>query len=455
MTFHVRSYHVLAIVAGILLASIGAGSALAAVAQPVPTCQVDKAMELMITDLSVVEDCIRTTWGPCVITPGPSATQGAWTFGKLMEGIFGTTDPRILSKQVLAWLAHWESDQVINGDTVRARPAIRSLVTDPWLLASGNDNFLNMKLAPMRLLAIVARIDLRQSPTYGNGNAGEARFVFGVLDSNGNPTSFTVILEYGLVASTCQDIKDWALAFHSLGSFATFDESYKQALQDITDLFTSINGDPSKPNGSSLNQLRTNEIALSSPWELREFRLQANPDGTAPFKESTVAQTPEGPELIPGGDPGHQGTQLLADYILENEADILNNQHVVPLIFHHQTFRGGAAPHALQLGWDGPPPTCSSFTTPSSLEARHIFSLNTCSGCHGATETGTFFLQITPRSAGVESSLAGFLTGITTTDLCGLSHSFDDLGRRADDLCDVIEKSCPDLLAETPTNRVH
>ena len=35
----------------------------------------------------------------------------------------------------------------------------------------------------MRLLAIVNRLDLRKNAAYG-GEAGEARFVFGVIDRN-------------------------------------------------------------------------------------------------------------------------------------------------------------------------------------------------------------------------------------------------------------------------------
>ena len=58
--------------------------------------------ELLIRDLSVVEDCQRTTWGPC---PIGTKVNAAWTFGRLMEGLAGTTDPATLSNFVLRWLS--------------------------------------------------------------------------------------------------------------------------------------------------------------------------------------------------------------------------------------------------------------------------------------------------------------------------------------------------------------
>src|SRR5262249_7837156 len=91
---------------------------------------VDPARELMITDLSVVEDPVRTTW-----TSNPSnEEQGAWTFGQLMASMSGTHTP---SDYVLSWLKTWETAQVVNGFTVAARPNVRTLITNPWRQGSG------------------------------------------------------------------------------------------------------------------------------------------------------------------------------------------------------------------------------------------------------------------------------------------------------------------------------
>ena len=65
----------------------------------------------------------------------------------------------------------------------------------------------------------------------------------------------------------------------------------------------------------------------------------------------------------------------------------------------------------------------------TNAEARHKFSLNTCNGCHGG-ETQTGFLHVFPRSPGQVSSLSGFLTGETVTDIRGVTRRLSELLRR-------------------------
>jgi hypothetical protein len=405
------------------------------------TCSVDRSRELLIRDLSVVEDCTRTTWGPCL---NGSKASAAWTFGRLMEGLAGTTDKTALSKFVLGWLSHWEAPQVINAHTVAARPAIRQLVTDPWLQASGG-SVLDMKKAPFRLLSIVARLDLRKNPSYGSLNAGEARFVFGVVDAS-NPQGaplFTVIAEYGLRADTCDEQKKWAQLFHALGGIP-FGPTYNAQLQSVTDRFTKIGSNPLKPNGSALNQLRTNEIALSFPWELREFTLQPSPTSdtpVAPLRETTVKQTPANE---------FNGASIVADFINEHEAEILRQQHVVPEIYEGQHFLGGSSLNQIDF-WNAP--------GINNNDARHLFSLNTCNACHGR-ETNTGFLQISPRSPGFVSSISGFLggnngLGIDVPDpVTGEIRHFNELEFRAKDLCRLLTQPCSILATDPSTTRV-
>lgn len=420
---------------------------------PVATsCTVDPAKELFITHLSVVNDCVRTTWNsPCVqpYPPPQPSTQGAWTFGKLIEGIAGTSDPVLLDRFVREWLDHWLRDVTVNSDLVPKRLALAKLILAPWEQASGGPgSVLDMQQAPFRLLAIVSRLDLRNAPAgYGQpGNAGEARFVFGVLDRSQPEAApeFTVILEYGLDATSCEDVLSWAEAFHGLGSLP-FGPDYNAALQSITDSFSAIGASPGKPNGSAINQVRTNEIVLAFPWELREFRLDPTVDVfPAPLVQTTVAQTP---------DADHDKTQIIADYVNMNEAAILNGTHVVPLIFNGQPFLGGAAPHSLEKGWDGPGRPCSSINDP---KARFVFSLNTCSGCHG-DDTGTQFYHVFPRAPGSEAQLSAFLTGngLPVTDRCGEINTFDDIERRRRDLCALLQKTCEEIESEEKLNFVH
>jgi hypothetical protein len=408
-----------------------------------PSCTVDTDKELFITDVSVVDDCIRTSWaGPC---PGPvpaPATRGAWTFGKLVEGIFGTADPAILNREVRRWLNEWSVVQTVNGDNVPPRPLVKDLVIVPWENASGSKQ-LNMKLAPFRLLAIVARLDLRQPASSSTSiTAGEGRFVFNLLDAFGNPTQYLLIFEYGLDARDCNEILNWAKLWHNLGS-VPFGPAFNAELQKITDKFTAIGASPGKPNGSALNQARTNDFFLDNPWELREFTLKPTAFGVSPLLTNTVAQTPA---------IAHQHSPLLANYVNANTPAILANNYTVPLSWLGTSFRGAAAPHSLDLNWDGPPPACTSIGDP---QARHIFSLNTCSGCHGA-ETNTGFKHVEPRLPGSASVLSGFLTGISTTDMCGLPHTFGDLKRRAADLCNLLSTACPSIApSNAPITFVH
>jgi hypothetical protein len=411
------------------------------------SCTVIPEKELFITDVSVVDDCLRTTWGPCLSTPNPPlpATQGAWTFGARMASLAGTNNAGTLSTFTVNWLHIWSSNQTVNSDLVPARPNVQTLVINPWLAASGG-KFLDMRKAPFRLLAIVARLDLRENAGYSGGaSAGEGRFIYNLLDANGNPTRFMVIFEYGLDATTCDAVRKWANTWHSLGAH-TFGPDYNAALQSVTDIFAGIGASPAKPNGSAINQVRTDEIKLVEPfdpWELREFKLNANSIAVpVPLVQVTVAQTPA---------RGLQETTAISTFVNANTPAILANNYVVPLIWSGSPFRGGASPNRLELGWDGPTPACTTITDP---EARHVFSLNSCSGCHGL-ETGTPFTQVSTRTPGNPSIPAPFLTGTSAVDLCGITHNFNDIDRRRVDLCQLLDKTCTQIDAEPVVTFVH
>ncbi len=434
-----------------------------------PGCSVDPNRELFIIDTSVVQDCFRTTWTGTCPTPVAPATRGAWTLGGLLPGVFGTTDPVKLSNLTKQWLREWMIDHTINGDFVLNRGRIQEKLIDPWLAASGGIH-LDLTKAPFRLLAIVFRLDLRRSSGYsGGGTAGEARFVFTLTDEFGDEL-FSVILEYGLPAATCADIQAWAQRVHNLGT-VSFGPNFNAALQAVTDRYTAIGAALGKPNGSAINQVRSNEFFLASvghqPWELREFKLQPQvvpveeaamaklgahkslagpappppPPTPAPLLQATVAQTPS---------DRHNFHQIFADYVNANATAIAADNYTVPLSFQSQGFRGAAAPNDPSF-WDGPGTRCSSIT---NLQARHIASRNTCSGCHGL-ETGVQFLQVIPIAGG-PAELSAFLTGTgPQADPCGLVHTFGDIERRRVDLCQLLQKSCAQVDAEQPVSFVH
>jgi hypothetical protein len=358
---------------------------------------IDAESELLIRDVSVVEDPVRSRWTGGSINP----SDGAWSFGRLMTNMAGSNDPE---QFVRTWLQEWTAPRTVNGLLVPPRP-MDALVIGPWLAASGGAR-LDLTQAPFRLLAIVNRIDLRD---LSRGSAGEGRFVFGVLGAGGQPLQFTVILEYNLPASTPADVRRWADDFHALGSLPRGSPAYNQALQAITDRFAGRNVAPFRPNGSSINQVRSNEIALGPVWELREFRL----DLAGQLRSSPTALTP---------DLSFNNTPTLAAFINANTAALLDETHTVPTALNGAPFLAGSAITPGGLFWDSPGII--------DAEARFRFSINTCNGCH-AGETGTRFLHVSPRPAGIQAELSSFLTGKIQLDpVTGAPRAMNDLETR-------------------------
>jgi hypothetical protein len=376
------------------------------------TCppQIATEKSLLIRALSVVEDPVRTAWTGSTAT----TSDGAWSFGRLMTNMAGPHHPSDFVRQ---WLRQWEVERRVNTLTVEARPSIKSFVIDPW--PKHPDGRLDLTRAPMRLLAIVFRPDLRD---LAHGKAGEGRFVFGVLDADGHSTEFTVILEYVLPATTAAEVLDWAEALHELSTLA-FGKRFNRKLEGITNRFAGPGVVPTRLNGSAISQVRTNEIALAFPWELREFRLHR---GSHLLKEVTVKQTP-------ASDLNH--TAILADWIRANTPAILaspgRGSRAVPVRFQGTPFRAGAISNNIDV-WDTPA---------TNRKAMFRVALNTCNGCHGA-ETNTGFLHIHPREKGARTVLSGFLTGTTVGDpRDGTStRRFHELAFRQADLAAML---CP------------
>ena len=368
-------------------------------------CHVKTPRELFIRTPAVVDDPLRTSFDG----PPEDPRTGAWTFGRLMRQ--AAPSPEEAADFVAQVFESWLSDQTVNTFTVGARPNMQ-FILDAWPRIG--DGKLDLERSPLRLLGIVNRFDLRN---LDQGHAGEGRFVFGVVPF-GNPIEFTVILEYQLPASTEAEVLEWAEAWHALSLHPFPSEEYNTALQAITDRFTARDAAPGRPNGSALLTLRSNEIALSFTWQLREFRLGA--DGF--LHPHTVALTP---------DEGFNFTPTLGNFINANESAILAERHVVPDSFQGLPFAGGAIFNNIDA-WFAP--------NVANNDARHKFSLNTCNGCHGG-ETNTGFLHVNPRFPGQESFLSGFMTGIDVFDqVSGEIRRLNDLGRRNADLKAIV---CP------------
>jgi hypothetical protein len=374
-------------------------------------CRVSKPRELMITSTAVVDDPLRTS---TAAASDPRA--GVWTFRHLMESMAPT--PADAPRMVEEMLATFTVAQTINGFTVGPRPGMQALVLGPWPRTKAGE--LDLAQAPFTLQAIVDRFDLRN---LGNGDAGEGRFVF-AFNKAGSPVPLqaTMIFEFKLPAATEDDVLAWANSWHALGGLAFPSEDYNAALQAITERFAGRGARPGRPNGSAINAVRTNEIALGDNglWQLREFGLSPDTGKLAP---ATIKLTP---------DLGFNGSDTLAAFINANEPAILAETHTVPDTFAGLAFLAGAVFNDGFTFWQAP-----KLNNP---EARFHFAVNTCNGCH-SSETNTKFLQITPRFPGSEATLSPFLQGTTVRDpFSGVVRPLNDLARRQNDLKAIV---CP------------
>ena len=350
----------------------------------------DFSKQLFITDPSVVDSS--------------EARTGRWSFAGVFRNLAGAS----LSAELMVkdWLLSFESDQTENSFVVAGKPGIRGAIIEPWKTVDGHAGVSdaawqpNLDNAPFRLLAIVNRIDLAKCnkplplpdcPTNDVQHAGEGRFIFGAFQrmpdgSAGGPMQFLVIFEFEQPARTFDQLVDWAVDWSALEN-VPFGAGFNIELMKITDGFASAGIVAGKPNDSALNQVRTDEVALGGPWELREYSLSRSTGGLA------LVTSKQTPDLTFNGSPSFA---LFVNLGLRE----------MPPSFDGQPFLAGSSINTFPV-WQA--------AGIRDNNQRHRVALNTCSGCHGA-ETGTGFLHITNRADGGQSTLSGFLNGTTIVD---------------------------------------
>jgi probable HAF family extracellular repeat protein len=205
----------------------------------------------------------------------------------------------------------------------------------------------------------------------------------------------SIAFEYALPSlGTNYDRQAWATRWHALAEHS-FGNDYNAALEALTETFA-------KPE--ALAQVRSNEAAFGSPWELREWKLAS--DGLRPF------WTAENP------DQTLDGSDALAQFILDHEADVRAGSVKLP-----KEMLGGTA---LETGaWRFP----NHPRIDESL--RHAFAMQTCNGCHSAeTFSAQGFFHVNP--------LRPILPGIDGHDRLSEFLRGSELRRRADHLAALI-----------------
>ncbi|MGK0154562.1 MAG: hypothetical protein ACI9SE_001515 [Neolewinella sp.] len=411
---------------------------------------IDSDRELFVHATSVVDDARASTGGP-------------WSFGALMTRMSGDVPAARFAED---WMRTWLSPQSVGTQSLfnQAKADVISAFLSNWhQVSAGTD--LDLNQAPFRLLAIVNRPDLLQSQP-AITQAAELRFVYGGFNPLiGDAPPFFVIFEFGVPASSCADVVSWQSRWHALAQHALGSPAYNAALQVLTDEITMPNPASGKPNGSLINQLRSNDILSPSPfWDLREWHLvppSSNPNGSL-LENVTVVQTPRRGLLSNAA-----GRDKLGRYLDANRAAILNGNHAVPPLFEGAPFLGS---HSVNDQSHPQPPNFPQFQIGGTLwwatgydginmtvedaDVRHNFALNTCSGCH-FHETGISFSQVTNRFPGSPTTLSTFLTGSLTPvpdpisplaldngQLVPVERHFNDLRRRAAIMKRVLQINC-------------
>lgn len=423
---------------------------------------------LFVRDVSVVDNPTRTV-DPCKSTSEADANRH-WTFGYLLKQMAAKSG-MTANDFAASWLYRWQITSLVwatpapgaipfNPSTTlnevidpeitsfpgpNGEESVPAVIMYRWrkascLQAAGRDiadpaadticppdrvnaTPLAMNKAPFRLLAIVNRPDLRKVRYFGEGNAGELRFVFQILnpmirDEDGSGAcaglgtpggdavgeNQLVILEY---AAHKADPKAYGRQWEALNTLALDSSTYREKLQAITDGIVNSGAAPSNVNQSALIRIRTNTTNDNAVWFLREFMIATN-RGLEPVE---VKQTPLN-ELNDHLNPNPSQNPVLYNWANANQTAILNQTHLLPSMYQGQRLRGLKGVNLQHNTW-------WQMLGVSNNEVRHKLSLNTCSGCHGletgagnANNTGNQFAMVLPRHYRERSAISSFITGV-------------------------------------------
>ncbi len=408
---------------------------------------------MMVTAPFVVDDECRTKYDPVLWgQKGCSiASQGRWSFWYLMQQMAGDTPTAEFTMRLLETFEAPPDTLKINNVALEQRGLIRNLVIKPWREASGCNGDskwdqqpcpnLKPEFAPLRLLAIANRIDLRPNGSeispYINlpdaaKTAGEGRFVFGFVElkapynnmqasqklDEAGAKEAQIILEYAMPTASKTRIswaKDW-LALNVPTTTLIEQEAYKVKLTAITEGFTTKNKFSGRPNyGNAINNVRTNEIAFQSlnnekRWSFRQFQLKCppqNPNCGTNARQLVNLQLDQTPLN------NHQDSPELLAFLSANEPAILKLAHVVPgFAANNVPFGAGESfsrKFNFQFQWAFNSLEQGNIDVLKAADVRRMFAISTCNGCH-YHETNTQTNQhVKNRAKGSASLLSQFL----------------------------------------------
>ncbi|MES2705003.1 MAG: hypothetical protein V4726_00210 [Verrucomicrobiota bacterium] len=304
-------------------------------------------------------------------------SDGAWSFPHILSKLLkqnynpDTTPEAVkanakFAKVLSAFAGQWEAKNALG---IPADKQFLQEVVQPWrdksALLQYPSGQLAPHLAPLRLLAIVNRIDLRENFAFGGAsggvpsNAGRLHFVFGFISPDGQALEGRLIVEIRVKKKGEQELWKWARQWQDLTKEWPLktkipSENYIRALKKLTEDVLDHSG--------ALSSIRTNEKvdSLTPPWDMREFVL--NPQSKV-LDSARLTQTPDRKNFSAGQmwlEKFCAGPQ--ADDLIKRGAYRLPDNILAPITSadnEQLKFKAG------------------------SESRRHLIALNTCNGCHG------------------------------------------------------------------------
>src|SRR5258706_8675117 len=371
-------------------------------------CMAESASREAVNGESVAST--ETSLGSCGVTIAPlqsieivhpnvvddarasNTTGGPWSFRTLIQNMARGTAATDVDALVRGIFESWLTDQIENGQLVTARPSVEQVILSRFAIAGSSPRQFDLSLAPFQLIAIANRLDLRSATT-----AGEGRFIFGLTlptggSSKGGFQSMPVIFEYALPLKAPLDTPaKWAAKWHELDALdpTGAPAAFNSKLQEITDGFTVRNAFVGRPNGSAINQVRTNEIALGGVWQLREFNMNA----AGQMLPATTKNSPNHVSI--------NSSQALLDFVnatpaLGSTGDASFMSVQMPAMFNGNLFLGARADETFSERW-----FLSNGETQDNSPRVDNLGLLTCNGCHSENKTGTdiAFYHVSPLAS--------------------------------------------------------
>ncbi|HVY25403.1 MAG TPA: CARDB domain-containing protein [Polyangiaceae bacterium] len=339
-----------------------------------------------------------------------NATDGVWSFRRQIENMAPSSAASDTDAFLRGIFESWQTENFVNG----ARQDIRNSAAamDRFTIAGSSPRQFNLANAPFKLIAVANRLDLRN-----NTQAGEGRLIYGLTNET-DPNSaimgpMTLIIEYALpLVAPLDTPAKWAAKWHELDSIdpATAPATFASKLQEITDKFSVRGALPGRPNGSAVNQLRTNEIRFTTFnfWQLREFNMGSN-GFMAP---ATTKESPNWDFL--------NRSQEMRDFINQNPvlnatSDTSFMSLKLPTTFEGTLFLGAKQNQQVGVVANGGRWDLSDTETEFTSVPIDNFGLLTCNGCHNENKRGDdqSFYHVNPQvDPGVDGTgrLSKFMT---------------------------------------------